>query len=90
MNWDERYRKEAGLADFYMNHIVPIERAVWPDPGAVIHDVMWSVKRMIPGTPEHARAQATMSLIKGLPQTVVTKVKGPRESNLEEAGSEPQ
>lgn len=68
MNWEERYTKESSIAQ----HLTDVARTIWPDPGAVMHDIAWSARRLV-NPNERARMMTTPSL---LTHTIKDKVKG--------------
>ena len=96
MNWDERYQKEAGaISDFvtqhaipfYQQHIVPVERAIWPDPGAIEHDVRFNMYRKIPGTPEWGMDQGARHVLRTIKNKVHqlrSKLPGTEEATQEQ------
>lgn len=92
MNWDERYRKEAGtISDFvvhqaipfYNQHILPVKTVIWPDPGAIEHDARFMVNRKIPGTPEWAMSQGVEHMFRKIRNTITKSVERLRPGSPE-------
>jgi hypothetical protein len=92
VNWDERYRREAGaISDFvvhqaipfYNNHILPVKNVIWPDPGAIEHDVRFNMYRKIPGTPEWGMDQGARHLIRQVRDKFTKAVQKPKTESLE-------